>query len=70
MLDMAPLRQNTLIVLAVNAELVPRLWFGALKVWQACHAHVNCAFGGGLLNCVVWELLPDLSICPEVLQYC
>ena len=32
MLDMAPLRQNTLIVLAVSAELIPRLWHGALKV--------------------------------------
>lgn len=29
---MAPLRQNTLIVLAVSAELMPRLWYGALEV--------------------------------------
>ena len=32
MLDMAPLRQNAVIVLAVSAELIPRLWYGALKV--------------------------------------
>ncbi len=32
MLDMAPLRQSALIVLAVSAELIPRLWYGALKV--------------------------------------
>ena len=34
-MDVAPLRQNTLITLAVPAELVPRLWYSALKV-QAC----------------------------------
>jgi hypothetical protein len=32
MLDMPALRQNTLIVLAVHAELVPRLWYSYLKV--------------------------------------
>ena len=32
MMDVAPLRQNTLIVLAVSADLVPRLWYSALKV--------------------------------------
>ena len=34
-MDVPPLRQNTLIVLAVPAELVPRLWYSALKV-RAC----------------------------------
>lgn len=32
MQDTPALRQNTLIVLAVHAELVPRLWFAYLKV--------------------------------------
>lgn len=40
MMDVAPLRQNTLIVLAVSAELVPRLWYSALKV-RVCPA--SCA---------------------------
>ena len=32
LLDSPALRQSALIVLAVNAELVPRLWFSYLKV--------------------------------------
>jgi hypothetical protein len=32
LLDMPALRQNALIAIAVNAEVVPRLWFSHLKV--------------------------------------
>lgn len=35
--DTPALRQNTLIVLAVHAELVPRLWFAYLKVLTIQH---------------------------------
>lgn len=36
-MDMSALRQNALIALAVAAELVPRLWFSALKVAACLH---------------------------------
>ena len=40
MIDTPCLRQDTLSVLAVNANLVPRLWCGALKVCaHHCRAH-------------------------------
>ncbi|KAK9914927.1 hypothetical protein WJX75_002372 [Coccomyxa subellipsoidea] len=38
MLDMPALRQNTLIVLAVHAELVPRLWYSYLKAMHGASA--------------------------------
>ena len=40
MMDVACLRQSTLIVLAVSADLVPRLWYSALKV-RACTAYCD-----------------------------
>ena len=46
MMDVASLRQNTLIVLAVSADLVPRLWYSALKV-RACAA--LCAAGSAFI---------------------
>lgn len=51
MMDIAPLRQNTLIVLAVSAELVPQLWYSAIKVWcfslavveiSDCYTEIRC----------------------------
>lgn len=41
MLDTPALRQRTLIVLAVNAELVPRLWYTYLKVYHIFSAELD-----------------------------
>lgn len=54
MLDMAPLRQNALIVLAVSAELIPRLWYGALKVCVQCCISRTTSVLDLLLTCA-WQ---------------
>jgi hypothetical protein len=41
MLSVPALRQNTLIVLAINVELVPRMWFSYLKVINVSLSTLN-----------------------------